>query len=251
MAKWFNIVDKAEEESADIFIYGAIVDDGWKWYETEITPMDFKTELDKTKDRKTLNLYVNSPGGNVFAGMAIYHMLDRHSANKIGHVDGIAASISSVILMACNKILCPKTAMMLVHKPMGGLLGYFNADQLLEIASELDKVQVPIVEAYIKKTGMKSEKIIEVMKKNTYMTAQEAVDNGFADGFDEGKNIKASIDGDTAIVNGQTFDLKNFKDFPVDKFKNVFVKEEPKKEPKKVAVDYSYFENKLKFANTF
>lgn len=239
---WFNFVNKDNGETAEIYIYGAIVDYKWDETDPEVTPIEFRDKMLEIPNAKTLKLFINSPGGNVFAGLSIYHMLKRHAANKTCYVDGIAASISAVIAMACDKIVIPKTAMMLVHKPLinGWVTG--NADTFRSIADDLDKVEVPIVEAYVAKTGLNADKIREVMAKDAYMTGEEAVNLGFADVLDENKKIKASIDGDNVIVNGQTFNLKSYKDFPVDKFKNLFVQEKPEPPEPELLNDIEIFE---------
>ena len=242
MSKWFNFVNKDNGETAEIYIYGAIVDYKWDETDPEVTPIEFRDKMLEIQNAKTLKLFINSPGGNVFAGLSIYHMLKRHVANKTCYVDGIAASISSVIAMACDKIVIPKTAMMLVHKPLidGWVTG--DADTFRSIADDLDKVEVPIVEAYAAKTGLTADKIREIMAKDAYMTGEEAVNLGFADALDESKKIKASIDGDNVIVNGQTFNLKSYKDFPVDKFKNLFVQEKPEPPEPEPLNDIEIFE---------
>lgn len=250
MSVWFNFVNKGETLTTEIYIYGAIVDYKWDETDPEVTPVEFRDELEKAKDAKTIHLFVNSPGGNVFAGLSIYNMLKRHPANKIGHVDGIAASISSVILMACNKIISPKTAMMLVHKPLiaGFVVG--NANDLMRIAGDLDKVEIPIIEAYVGKTGLKAEKIKEIMEKDAYMTGEESVNSGFADSIDDSKSFTAAIDSQNVIVNGQTHSIKNFHNFPIDKAKSIFLSEKTEvsneKSPKP---EYSMMEYQLMLNN--
>jgi len=217
MSKWFNFVNKAVGVF-DIFIYGAIVEAGWKWDDSEVTPVDFKMELDKTEGATELNLYINSPGGHISAGLAIYNMLKRHPATKTAYVDGISASIANVITMAADKIIMPKTSLMLAHKPLTGLMGYYNAEDLLSMAAELDVFEAPIVAAYAAKTGLPEGKIKEIMAKDTFMTADEAVDLGFADELGEEKLVEASIKGDMLVLNGVRIDPKTFKNFPLDRF---------------------------------
>lgn len=247
MAIWFDILNKDNGERAEIYIYGAIVNAKWDPADPEVTPIDFKQELDAVKSAKDIDLYVNSPGGNVFAGMAIYHMLKRLEANVVGHVDGIAASISSVILMAAKKIIAPKTSMMLAHKPLVSGFMYGNAKDLRKISDELDKVEELIVNAYGEKTGIKSEKIREIMEKDTYMTGEEAVNEGFADALDENTQISASVDNEFVVVNQKKFEIRNYVKLPIDKVKNLFVPESFSQ--KKEVIDYSIIENQLKLIN--
>jgi ATP-dependent Clp protease protease subunit len=226
MKPWYRIENKDGGEQAEIYIYGYIVDQKWNEADPDVTPTDFKDELDKLANVKRIDLYVNSGGGNVWAGLAIYHMLARHPAEKIGHVDGIAASIASVILMACDTVLAPRTSMMLVHKALIAGIVVGNSDDFMQIAGELEKVDTVIIEAYAKKTGLKPQKIAEIMAKDTYMTAEEAVDLGFADDYDEETQIQASIRGDKLLINGVRFDMNRFKNFPRERF-------QASKQPKK------------------
>jgi ATP-dependent Clp endopeptidase proteolytic subunit ClpP len=245
MSKWFDIVNKGNGEADEIYIYGAIVDEKWDETDPEVTPIEFQLKLQAVIN-KDVKIFINSPGGNVFAGLAIYHMLKRHPANKTCYVDGMCASISSVIAMACNKIVAPKTSLMLVHKPLIAGYVYGNAIDLRTFAEELDKVETVIVEAYTAKTGLTAEKIREVMEKDAYMTGEEAVSLGFADVLDDSKKFKASIDNDQITINNQSMSIKNYKGFPVDKFKNLFIQEAPEPEPEPKN-DLEIYE--LEFAN--
>jgi ATP-dependent Clp protease protease subunit len=216
--KWFNFVNKDGGSRFELYLYGAIVENGWKWDDSEVTPNDFKAELEKTEGAKNLDIFVNSPGGHIFAGLAIYHMINRHPAYVTAHIDGISASIANVITMAADKIVMPKTSLMLAHKPLFGVMGYFNADDFLSFVLELNKLEVPIAEAYKAKTGLSSEKIAEILAKDAFMGAEEAIDLGFADEFGDEKPAKASLSGDTLTINGVDIDLKAFKNFPKNRF---------------------------------
>jgi len=222
---WFNFVNKTLGVF-DIFIYGAIVESGWAWDDTDVTPLDFKNALDKTEGATQLNIFINSPGGHISAGLAIYNMLKRHPAAKTVRVDGISASIANVISMAADKIIMPKTSLMLAHKPLISLMGTYNAEQLLTVAADLDKFEAPIVAAYQAKTGLDAKKIREIMEKDTFMTAEEAVSAGFADEIAEEQQVEASIGEDYMTLNGVKIDLREFKNFPKEHF-NV-VKQPPK-----------------------
>ena len=103
---------KAQENKAELIIYGEISSD--KWDGTEVTPIEIKELLD-TVQGKELDIYINSAGGNVFAGMAIYHMLKRHEGKKNVYIDGIGASIASIIAMAGDEIYIPRNAYLMIH----------------------------------------------------------------------------------------------------------------------------------------
>jgi ATP-dependent Clp protease protease subunit len=204
------------ETTGELMLYGDI--SSTTWWGDEVTPKQFKEDLDALREIKTLNIYINSGGGDVFAGQAIRSMLKRHSAYKIAYVDGLAASIASVILTACDKVIMPVNAMQMIHKCWTIAQG--NADDMRKIAEDMDKIDESIVTAYEEKTGLSKDKIIELMTAETWMTAEEAVEYGFADEIEEEKAIAASLDGGFLIVNGQQMDLSRFKTIP-DCFKNL------------------------------
>ena len=104
--------------------------------DADVTAASFKKDLDALGDIDTLNIYINSPGGSVFEGQAIYSQLQRHKARKNVYVDGIAASIASVIAMAGDTVYMPKNAMMMIHNPWGVVVG--NAEDMRKHADSLD-----------------------------------------------------------------------------------------------------------------
>lgn len=135
----FMEIKNKSEEKAELYIYGDIVRDEWyKWSDTDVCPQDitdFLKELDKAKD---LDIFINSGGGSVHGGLAIYNQLKRHSGFKTVHIDGIAASIASVIACAADKIVIPSTAQFMIHKPSVMIWENMNADDLRREAESLD-----------------------------------------------------------------------------------------------------------------
>lgn len=219
MKPWFNFINKVDGQRAEIRIYGAIVDTKWNETDPDVTPQDFAAELEKFKDYKELDIFINSPGGNVFAGLAIYHMLKRHPANKTVYNDGMIASIASVIAMAGSKIVMPPTSMMLIHKAL--VIGIGNAEDFLSLAAELDKVDGVIAEAYAGRMKKPIAEIKEIMAKDAFMSAKEAKELGLADDIGEERDMQASIEGENLIINGVNIDVSRFKNFPKDKFQAV------------------------------
>jgi ATP-dependent Clp protease protease subunit len=199
--------------TGDLMLYGDIADA--TWWGDEVTPKDFKADLDSLGNISDLNVYINSGGGDVFAGQAIYSMLKRHNATVNVYVDGLAASIASIIAMAGDKVIMPKNAMLMVHNPWTGGMG--NANDFRKLADDLDKIGESLISVYQDKTGMEKEKIIELLDAETWMTAEEAVANGFADEIEEDKQIAASINDKTFAINGLNVDLSKFKNFKKDK----------------------------------
>ena len=113
--EWFKL--KNLGQTAELYIYGEITTD--KWFDEEVTPTEIAAELDSIKHVDTLNVYVNSPGGNVFAGIAIYNQLKRFGENRTinMYVDGIAASISSLVVLAGVNVVIPHNARYMIHNP--------------------------------------------------------------------------------------------------------------------------------------
>lgn len=170
------------------------------------------TQLKALGELDRLDVRVNSAGGNVFSGMAIYNIIKRAKARiKYGYIDGLAASIASVIVMACDKVIMPSNAMMVVHNPFGAVVG--NAADMRKMADDLDKVRDAIVAVYREKTGMKDEDIIALMDAETWMTAEDAMKMGFADEMEEEVKIAASLNDKYLVLGGLKVDTSAFKNF--------------------------------------
>lgn len=186
------------KKSGDIYIYGYIVFE--KWEDSDVTASSFKKDLDALGDVDTLNIYVNSGGGSVFQAQAIYSILKRHTAQKNGYIDGIAASAATFILMACDRIYMPTNANFMVHKPMGG--GYGNVNDLRKVIEMLEKIEEAVNAAYLSHVGNKitEDKLKELLDAETWMTAQEAYDYGFVDEIIEAKEVAACIDPEIMAV---------------------------------------------------
>ena len=191
--KFFEFKALANNEG-ELNIYGEISSSSGGMFSdgTEVTPTGFKSELDALGNITTLNVYMNSPGGDVFAGQAIYSMLKRHKATVNVHIDGIAASIASVIAMAGDSIHMPVNSMMMIHNPWS--LAQCNSKDFRKMADDLDKIGLSIEQTYLAKaTNMKQEALIALLDAETWLTAQECMDLGLCDVMDEEKAIAASI----------------------------------------------------------
>ncbi|MEG3637655.1 head maturation protease, ClpP-related [Magnetococcus sp. PR-3] len=189
---WFRITAKGDAP-AEIAIYDEIGAYG-------ITAKSFLDELKKVEHAKAITLRVNSPGGSVFDGIAIHNALKRHTARVTVFVDGIAASIASVIAMAGDEVVMPENAMMMIHDPSGLVWG--TADEMRSMAEALDKMKAGLVSAYREKTGRSDEEIEALMANESWLTAEEAVEMGFADRVDKPVQMAAF------------FDLGRFKNTP-------------------------------------
>lgn len=163
----------AAGDSADVYIFGDI--GGW-W--DGIQPDEIAKEI-AALDVAELNVHVNSPGGVVFDGIAIYNAFATHSARVVMHVEGIAASIASVIVMAGDEIRIGESANMMIHKPWSFMVG--DADDMRAEADILDGLEKGIVDIYTARTENGEDEIKGWLKAETWFRGQQAVDNGFAD----------------------------------------------------------------------
>jgi len=221
-AKKFWEFKALADNEGELYIYGEIANSNTDWLSdgTEITPKGFQEELAALGDISTLNVYINSPGGDVFAGNAIYAMLKRHKAQVNVFIDGLAASIASVVAMAGDVVTMPKNSLLMIHNAWSIAMG--NATDFRKMADDLDKIGLTLQEAYLSKaTDMKQEDLVALLDAETWLTAQECFDLGFCDVLGEEKAIAASVQ-DIEFV-------ARYKNAP--KFIKVEAKEEPKPEP--------------------
>lgn len=170
----FLQVKNQTETSAELYFYGDIVSSWWgAWDDTDQYPEKVKDFLDEVKG-KELSIYINSGGGSVFAGMAIYNMIKRHNAHKTVYVDGLAGSIASIIALAGDKIVIPSNAYMMIHKPWTWTSG--NATELREQANMLDIIEEGIMNVY--KDNLRDdidiEDIKQMVENETWLTGEEA-----------------------------------------------------------------------------
>lgn len=156
------------------------------------TARAFRDQVDALgKDLETLHVHINSPGGNVFDGLAVYNYLVRHRAQVVVHIDGIAASIASVIAMAGSRIVMPANAAMFIHNPLTFAGG--DAAAFRKTADELDVIRHTIVSAYKSRVTIDREEVERLMDAETLLTAEQAVKWGFADEIEEASRMAASV----------------------------------------------------------
>jgi len=185
---------QAENNSADINIDGEIVSDEWE--DSDTSAAGFRDDLKGLGDVATINLHINSPGGSVFEGIAIYNMLKQHKATVNTYVDGLAASIASVIAMAGDTIFMPRNSMLMIHNPWTMAVG--NASDLRKQADELDTITKSSVVTYLNKAGDKldEETLKQLMDEETWLTADESIGYGLADEVLESNSAVACLNGD-------------------------------------------------------
>lgn len=187
MEKMWNITQKAEG-ILELYIYGEVKGDGFNWWTEEVIKSEtsanhFKEELAKYPNITEIRIYINSCGGSVFEGTAIYNQLRRHPARKVVTVDGFACSIASVIAMAGDEVIMPRNALMMVHNMAMGIYG--NPAELRKAADDLDVINASGRNAYLAKAGDKLEesKLRDMMDKETWLTAEQCIELGLADRY--------------------------------------------------------------------
>lgn len=170
------------QNAAEVEIYAPIGDN---WYGDGLTAKRFRDDLKALGDIDQINVRINSPGGEVFDGFSIYNALKEHKAKVTVYIDGLAASIASVIAMAGDEILMGEGAMFMVHSPWTLAMG--DADDMRATAEMLDKISVGVVDAYTARTGQERETVEGWMQGETWFTRDEAIDAGLADGRSVGE----------------------------------------------------------------
>ncbi|WP_186188326.1 head maturation protease, ClpP-related [Burkholderia gladioli] len=170
----FGIQNDANGD-ATIYLYDVIAADDWYG---GISAASFVQQL-MSISAPTIHLRINSPGGDVFEARAMAQAIREHPSDIIAHVDGYAASAATFPAIACSKVLMAEGAMFMIHR--GSALAWGTGDDLRATAELLDKVDASLVDSYVAKTGQSNDDIIAWMDAETWFTAEEAVDAGFAD----------------------------------------------------------------------
>lgn len=217
MNKFYNFYN--ENETKELYLYGAIVSD--KWDETDVNFSDFKNALDEIKDNETLNIYVNSPGGEVFVTDSIIAMLDRCKKKKNitinCYIDGLGASCASWLPMVADSIYIYSQSVLMLHKPMSMVWG--NASEMKKEIEVLDKIENSMIKMYLAKAKdeVTEEQIRNMLSEETWLSSNEIQEYFNVELIESEKKIAACIDKDI---------FKNYKNVP----DSLQVKEEPEKE---------------------
>lgn len=196
---WFTFKNEAGQ-TPELLIYDVIGD----W--AGLSARELVAEL-KAIDSPTITVRINSPGGSVFDGIAIYNALRHHPAEIEVRIEGLAASIASVIAMAGDRIQMAANALMMIHNPFGWVGG--DAEALRKMADMMDKTTEVIAQTYAAHSSLDLNDIIRLMSEETWFTAQEALDSGLITHIDEPVKMVA------------TFDLSAFGRVPTDAFPHV------------------------------
>ena len=196
---WYNIQNKASK-TADVYIFDEIGAYG-------VTAQDFIAEIKDLKDMP-INLRINSLGGDVFNGMAIYNVIKKRKYNTTVYVEGIAASIATIIALGADEVVMSENSLFMIHNAWGGTMG--DAKDMRKSAATLEKISAELTEIYVKKTGLSYDRVAEMMDEETWLNAEEALELGFVDTISDAIKIAAK------------YDVSKFKNITNEEIQNKF-----------------------------
>lgn len=229
-ARKFEVVVKADSDDVEIFLYDHIVssEDEADWW-GGVAPESFVKAVYAVDPSAKIHLRINSPGGSVFAARAMEQALRDHKGGVIVHIDGLAASAATFIAMAGEEVIMGKGAMFMIHKAWTGMWG--NANDLRKEADLLDKIDGTLAETYATKTGKDVAQISGWMAEETWFTADEALEHGFA--------TSVASSGANASAKALAWNLSAYDNAPHDRWSGE-PEQAPRKEP---ANDQQYATN--------
>jgi len=187
--KYFSL--ERTNQTATINIYGDIT--SWEWAETDVTAAKLSKQLEAIGDVDKIDVFINSYGGEVAEGLAIYNALRRHNAKVTTYCDGFAASIASVIFMAGDERVMNEASLLMIHNAWTHATG--NAEELRKQAEDLEIITQASIEAYKAHSNLTQEEIQELLDAETWILPEKALEYGFATSIDrtEEKNANQNV----------------------------------------------------------
>ena len=195
--KWYNIQNKAGS-ATDVYIFDEI----GMW---GVTAQNFISDIKDLKDTP-INLRINSLGGDVFDGLAIYNVIKKRTAKTTVYIEGIAASIATIIALGADEVVMSENSLFMIHNASGGAMG--ESKDLQKTAEVLNKITRQLAEVYEAKTGLSQTAIQDMMDAETWLNAQEAFDLGFIDTISDAIKVAAK------------YDVSKFKNITQEEIKN-------------------------------
>lgn len=187
--KYFQLITNQEEQNADVYIYGDIT--SWEWTQSDVSSYTLAKALMELDPEIThINVYINSYGGEVAEGLAIYNALKRHKAKVTTYCDGFAASIASVIFMAGDERIMSNASLLFIHNAWTYASG--NANDLRKQADNLEQITQASVNAYMERVDMEEDELKELLDAETWMLADKCLELGFATSIIAEKTNKTS-----------------------------------------------------------
>lgn len=172
--KYYNL--ETEGTKAALYIYGDIT--SWPWLESDVSSYNLSKQLEQLGDVDEIDVYINSYGGEVAEGLAIYNALKRHKAKVTTWCDGFACSIASVIFMAGDTRIMSNASLLMIHNAWTRVSG--NANELRKQADDLDTITQASINAYMEKVNISEEELKELLDEEKWLSPQEALGKGFA-----------------------------------------------------------------------
>jgi ATP-dependent Clp protease protease subunit len=212
-------------KKAEIILYGSI---GQSWFDDGITAKKFSDEL-KSLDASVeeLDVRINSPGGDVFDGFAIYNRLKQHKAKKTIYIDALAASAASVIALAGDEVIMGEGALYMIHLPWTFSMG--NRVDLDNTVARLLDIEEQMISLYQKRTKLDRSEIKAMLEAETWMDADDAIDQGFVDSkIDEALPIAASVFDKASWIKRPPKNFVNESSFVKEKIANLKAKVDAK-----------------------
>jgi len=181
-----------EGEEANVYIYGDIVSEPWQWFESDVSSFSLAKEIESLPEEvKTINVHINSYGGDVAEGLAIYNALRQHKAKVKTYCDGFAASVASVVFMAGDERIMSNASLLMIHNAWMWAVG--DPDELRKQADDLETINQATVNAYMNHVNISEEELKRMMDKETWISAADALEMGFATAVvSEPKTTKAA-----------------------------------------------------------
>ncbi|MBU5293118.1 Clp protease ClpP [Anaerosalibacter bizertensis] len=177
MKRYYSLYQDTENKTADIYIYGDIT--SWEWLESDVSSYTLSKELQELGDEiGNINVYINSYGGEVAEGLAIYNALKRHKAKVTTYADGFACSIASVIFAAGDERIMSNTSLLMIHNAWTYAAG--DSKDLRKQAEDLEKITQASINAYMDIVNIEEDELKEMMDNDTWLSGEEALEKGFA-----------------------------------------------------------------------
>lgn len=258
MPRYYALEDK--DRTADLYIFGDISE--WPWREKDRDAYSIVKEL-QALDADEVNVHINSYGGDVSEGLAIYNTLKNSKAKVKTYCDGFACSAASVVFMAGDERVMNSASLLMIHNAWS--YGYGNAEELRKQAEDLDKITQASVNAYLSRVNITEKELKDKMDAESWITAQEALESGFATEVieDEKEGVSQSAfwairnrllakEGIAPAQNGvleaelDEAELERFAEMVAEKTRDLLKKEERQEEKKKGSIGWDAFFNTKK-----
>ncbi len=176
--RYFSMHVDEEEKVADIYVYGDIVVPEWQWYESDTSGFSLAKEIEALEDVETINVFINSYGGHVSEGLAIYNALRRHGAKIVTYCDGFACSAASLVFMAGEERIMSNASVLLMHNASG--LAWGTAEAIRKEAEDLEALSEASMNAYLNHVNITADEMKALMAEDRFMKSDEALEKGFA-----------------------------------------------------------------------